>query len=81
MEEKYFRQEGRELVVDRDRVAMEVKKYRLRQQLTQKELGAQWGVSRYVIIRAETSKTITWESAYKIFAKLADALKEEGGQL
>lgn len=79
MEEKeLFTQNGRQLEFDMDQVAMEVKKYRLRHNLTQKQLGEKWGLSRYVIIRAETSRNVKWESAYRIFAYLTRALREEG---
>lgn len=79
-ESELFVQKGRQLEFDMDEVAMEIKKYRLRHNLTQKALGERWGLSRYVIIRAETSKNVKWESAYRIFSYLTKALREEGEQ-
>lgn len=70
---------GLEMEVDREEFALALKTWRLRNGLTQKQVGQMWGVSRYTIIRAEAGKCITWESAYKLFAKLAGELKKEGG--
>lgn len=64
---------------DKNEVALALKTWRLRQGLTQKQLGARWGLSRYTIMRAEAAKDITWEMAYKIFAKLSAELQKEGG--
>lgn len=77
--EEVFKENGRELEVDRDRVALEVKKYRLRHQLTQRQLGEKWGLSRYTIIRVENAQNLSWEIAYKIMARLTDTMREEGG--
>lgn len=81
MEEKeLFKPKGREMEVNMDDLAREVKAYRIRHGMTQKELGAQWGLSRYVIIRVERAKLIRWESAYRIFAYLSKGLREEVAQ-
>lgn len=56
---------------------LEIKKYRLRQGLTQRQLGERWGLSRYTIIRAETGTNISWESAYRLFAKLTQSMRDE----
>lgn len=64
--------------VDRQAFGLAIKKYRLRHQWTQRQLGERWGLSRYTIIRAEKAQNITWESAYKLAAKLAaDMAKDE----
>lgn len=77
-QERFFRPAGADLVcTDRDGLSIELKKYRLRAGLTQRQLGELWGVSRYTIIRAEGSKTITWQSAYRIFTQLAKCLAAE----
>lgn len=68
---------GGAMDIDREEFALSLKTYRLRQGLTQKQLGERMGVSRYTIIRAETCKNITWESAYRIFAKLSRLLEAE----
>ena len=62
---------------DKNEVALALKTWRLRQGLTQKQLGLRWGISRYTIIRAESAKDITWEMAYRIFAKLSGELQQE----
>lgn len=69
---------GLEMDMDKQQFAMALKTWRLRQGLTQSQLGERWGCSRYTIIRAERAKNITWEMAYKMFAKLAVELKKEG---
>ena len=63
---------------DKNEVALALKTWRLRQGLTQKKLGERWGMSRYTIMRAESAKNITWEMAYRIFAKLSSELQKEG---
>lgn len=68
---------GLEMDVDKQEFAMALKTWRLRQELTQEELGKRWGCSRFTIIRAERAKNVTWEMAYKLFAKLAGELEKE----
>ena len=63
---------------DKNEVALALKTWRLRQGLTQKRLGERWGMSRYTIMRAESASNITWEMAYRIFAKLSSELQKEG---
>lgn len=62
---------GLEMDVNRQDFALALKTWRLRQGLSQREVGDRFGCSRYTIIRAETAKALSWESAYKLFAKLA----------
>lgn len=57
--------------------ALELKTWRLRQDLTQEQVGEKFGVSRYTIIRAENAQPISWEMAYRLFAKLSYELKIE----
>ncbi len=73
-----FKPNGLEMEMDKQQFALALKTWRLRQGLTQRQLGDRWGVSRFTIIRAETGKTLTWEFAYKLFAKLAGELRKEG---
>lgn len=73
-----MKREGLTMDIDKQAFAMALKTYRLRQGLTQAGLGQKWGCSRYTIMRAEKGKDITWEMAYKMFARLAHDLKEEG---
>jgi DNA-binding XRE family transcriptional regulator len=69
---------GLEMDVNRQEFALALKTWRLRNALTQKEVGERWGMSRFTIMRAESGKNITWEMAYKLFAKLSQELKKEG---
>lgn len=68
---------GLEMDVDKQEFALALKTWRLRQGLTQSEVGKRWNCSRYTIIRAENAKNVTWEMAYRLFAKLAQELKNE----
>lgn len=71
------KQRGLEIDIDRETFAMSLKTWRLRQGLTQQQVGERWGCSRYTIIRAESAKGITWTQAYKLFAKLSEELRKE----
>lgn len=62
---------------DKNEFALALKTWRLRQGLTQKEAGQKFGCSRYTIMRAENAKQVTWEMAYRLFAKLAYELRKE----
>ena len=64
--------------MDKQQFAMALKTWRLRQGLTQRKVGERWGCSRDTIIRAERAQNVTWEMAYRLFAKLAQELKQEG---
>lgn len=74
----------RGLVLDTnaEELAMMLKTYRLRQNLTQEELAEKWGCSRYTILRLERCRRVAWETTYKIFNNLVKAValedKEEG---
>lgn len=69
---------GLEMDVDRQEFALALKTWRLRNAMTQKQVGERWGMSRFTIMRAEAGRNITWEMAYKLFAKLSQELKKEG---
>lgn len=71
------KREGLDLKIDREDMALSLKTYRLRQGLTQQQLGERWGVSRFTIIRAERAKPVSWEAAYRLFARLSVALRDE----
>lgn len=71
------KQKGLELEINRENLAMELKKYRLRRGLTQQELAAIWNTNRWVIIRAEGAKSLSWEQAYKIFYLLNKSIQNE----
>lgn len=72
-----MKRQGLEMDINQQDFAMALKTWRLRQGLTQSEVGKRWGCSRFTIIRAERAKNVTWEMAYKLFAKLAGELEKE----
>lgn len=72
-----MRPNGLEVNVNKQEFALALKTWRLRNGLTQKEAGERFGCSRYTIIRAERAKNVTWEMAYRLFAKLAVELRKE----
>lgn len=71
---------GLRMECDRNEFALALKTWRLRSALTQSEAGKVFGVSRYTIMRAEAGKQLTWEMAYKLFARLSDQLVKERQQ-
>lgn len=72
-----FKQNGLELDADRESVALAIKTYRLRHGLTQAALAKRWGCSRWTIMRIEKAEGISWEMAYRAFARLSEELREE----
>lgn len=72
-----MRPRGLEMDVNKEEFALALKTWRLRQGLTQKQAGERFGVSRFTIIRAEKAMNVTWETAYRLFAKLAIELRKE----
>lgn len=68
---------GLAMDVDKTEFALALKTWRLRAGLTQQQVGEKWGCSRYTIMRAEKAKDVTWEMAYRLFARLADELRKE----
>lgn len=68
---------GISMEVDKQEFALALKTWRLRNGLTQKQVGERWGCSRYTILRAEAAKNLTWEMAYRLFAKLSNELRKE----
>lgn len=72
-----FKPQGLTMETDREQFALALKTWRLRQNMTQKEVADKWKCSRFTIMRCEKAKPISWTQAYKIFAHLAQELKEE----
>lgn len=68
---------GLELEVNKEEFALALKTWRLRMGYTQSQVGKRWGCSRYTILRAERAKNLTWEMAYRLFARLSWELREE----
>lgn len=73
-----MKREGLEMKMDKEAFAMALKTWRLRQGLTQKQVGERWGCSRFTIMRAENTQAVSWEHAYRLFAKLSAELEKEG---
>lgn len=72
-----FKPVGLAMDADRNQFALALKTWRLRSGLSQQEVASKWGTSRYTIMNCENAKPVSWPTAYKIFANLAKALKEE----
>lgn len=72
-----MKQKGLTMEADRNDFALALKTWRLRQGLTQAEVGKRWNCSRFTIMRAENAKAVTWEMAYRLFARLSEELKKE----
>lgn len=70
---------GLQMEMNKEEFALALKTWRLRNGLTQEQAGAKIGCSRYTIIRAEKAKNVTWEMAYRLFARLATELRKEAG--
>lgn len=68
---------GISMDVNRQEFALALKTWRLRQGYSQVEVGKRWGCSRFSIMRAEAGRNITWEMAYRLFAKLSEELRKE----
>lgn len=68
---------GLTMDVNKNEFALALKTWRLRQGLLQREVAEMFGCSRYTIMKAENAKTVTWEMAYRLFAKLAAELRKE----
>lgn len=72
-----MKRQGLEMEINKQDFAMALKTWRLRQGMSQAQVGERWGCSRYTIMRAENAKAVSWEHAYKMFAKLAKELEDE----
>lgn len=72
-----MKQDGLKMDINKQAFGLALKTWRLRQGMTQKQVGERWGCSRWTIIRAESARNVTWEMAYKLFAKLAKELEDE----
>ena len=72
-----IKQNGLEMDIDRQEFALALKTWRLRNGLTQQQAGERFGCSRYTIMRAESARNVTWEQAYRLFARLSKELANE----
>lgn len=69
--------QGLAMEMDRQEFALALKTWRLREGLTQRQVGERFGCSRYTIMKAENAKDVTWEMAYRLFARLSQELRKE----
>lgn len=69
--------QGVKMTSNREDVALAVKTYRLRSGETQAGLGKRWGMSRWSVMKIEAGKPVSWELAYKAFARLSEDLEKE----
>lgn len=72
-----MKQDGLTMEVDREQFAMALKTWRIRSNKTQRQVAELWNVSRFTIMRAEAAKPLTWEMAYRLFARLSAELANE----
>lgn len=72
-----MKQDGLTMEVDREQFAMALKTWRIRSNKTQRQVAELWNVSRFTIMRAEAAKPLTWEMAYRLFARLSTELANE----
>lgn len=63
--------------IDRKEFALELKTWRLRQELTQQQVADRWGVARFLITRAECAHPLSWARAYRLFNHLSKELRNE----
>ena len=75
--EAKMERKGITMEADVNEFALALKTWRLRQNLTQKQVGEQFGLSRFTIMRIEAAKPVSWETAYRAFAKFSAALSKE----
>lgn len=68
---------GLSIEIEKQEFALALKTWRLRQNLTQKQVADRWGCSRFTIMRAEKAKDITWTMAYRLYNKLSQELTKE----
>lgn len=77
--EEIFTRKGVEVTVSREELAITIKTWRLRQNLTQKQAAARFGTSRWSWIKMEAAQAIGWETAYKVYNQLVKELAQENG--
>lgn len=68
---------GTEMATDMQGLALALKTYRIRQGLTQQQLGERWGMSRYTLMAVEKARQVSWVMTYRIFNRLSEELRRE----
>lgn len=71
------KREGLEMKMDREQFAVALKTWRLRNGYYQRQVAARWGISRFSIMKAEAGQPLSWEMAYRMFARLSTELERE----
>lgn len=79
--DKVIKRNGLKMEADVVELAWQLKTYRIRSGLTQKQLAEKWGVSRYTLIRIEGGYEVGWPTMYKVASKLIQATREEGASV
>ena len=68
-----LKREGTDLITNREEFAVAVKTWRVRHGMTQRQLAAAAGLSRYTVMRVENaSRETNWITIYKLFNYMAD---------
>lgn len=68
---------GLTMETDKQQFALAFKTWRLRSGKTTTQIAEDWGISRTTIWRVEKGRDVTWEIAYRMFAKLSEELRKE----
>lgn len=68
---------GTNVEIDRNKMAIALKTWRIRSGYTQRQAAAYLGTSRYTLIRAENGRPIGWQTAYKVYYLLSLQLQGE----
>lgn len=71
------KREGLTMQMDREQFAVALKTWRIRQGYTQIQVAQRWQTSRFSIIKAEKGQQLSWEMAYRLFARLSTELERE----
>lgn len=71
------KREGLSMQMDREQFAVALKTWRIRQGYTQTQVAQRWQTSRFTIIKAEHAGSLSWEMAYRLFARLSQELERE----
>lgn len=80
IKEPKLRTRGISVDIDRQEFALSLKTWRLRSGLTQEQCAKRWGTNRWLLIKAEAAREISWENAYRLFNKLSQELRKEAAE-
>lgn len=76
-----IKRKGSKIEINRDDLAVELKMYRCKRGLTQRQLADEWGVSRWSILRTEAAEEVSIGLTILIYSRLTECLRKqtEGG--